>query len=1007
MKLNRYIKPIAYSILALSVSAVALNSALASQYNNGFTDEIPTRERRVRTQYYHKAPNTFWGETSPYAGEIDTRVQVGQNRLSHSQIEAKPQQAAAPVPCASGHVDNSIFPGGGCGTTMLEATKDQDNSMIPGQGCGGQGKSCEKIVPVSASPCTLNPKTCKARKARVKALDPNTIRYNFIQNYTLKPRHDVYTSIHDKCGKYAPIQLEWVDFRLNEEDINGSLAQKLGNYRFRIFGCRRFTKEALLNQGRLMEQNMRLINVFDNTLKDCFNIVKIPDDICVEDNPSPLPDYLITAEITNYFMNICDKYNWDESAMENRRIGSSEITVRWKITDINRTHVYWSGETDGYGNLTRGEENGEVILVERAFADAVNNLRNHPGFLKQLSRRVPKAEKESQREIYIDNERKNNPAKCQFTDHTNVVTKYVYTPENNVTQEDLQQVQTQTRQAQAQTTTETITEQVQGPTGPAIQIKQRINNNVKNQYFGGEQIPLTKEPSTTTIQTTTTITTDGNAPTTTTQISEQPTTSSITTTITTDGNAPTTTTQISEQPTTSSITTTIDSTSSTPAENITATVAAATPQDDQIIISNLNIEEAGTTSQMPEESIQSSEILLSKEAAPEPFDPTMNPKPSEKRYAGKAEEEPQEESSTLKNILAAPLAPVAAVASLLPEPPKECHNMTLFGPDCDCDNKTHRGCEDNRLTDICEDNKTLRGCEDNKLTEECDECEGLFSDCNQCKIKEANIEEDGGVKSIGSISKESWIAVPTDDKSAIEAQNMLCIVERAPYQTPMSPEDVYKIRASVISITNAEGKQGAGLIVSEQFVLTSADLISPNTNNYKLRTINGGEFTGRAVRINPNKDTALLYLDKETEYTPLSLNLSLPAISQKTYLTLGILDFDTGEGYLEDAGKITGYRYSEQKGTEIIVDTYVQNVTLGGALIDKNGTITGLAHSGNDNQENTDFFLPISSALKSLGLEICGKQIQDLPAKNETISEAILFNTGSKEPLPMDKSERK
>ena len=370
MKLNRYIKPIAYSILALSVSAVALNSALASQYNNGFTDEIPTRERRVRTQYYHKAPNTFWGETSPYAGEIDTRVQVGQNRLSHSRIEAKPQQAAAPVPCASGHVDNSIFPGGGCGTTMLEATKDQDNSMIPGQGCGGQGKSCEKIVPVSASPCTLNPKACKARKARVKALDPNTIRYNFIQNYTLKPRHDVYTSIHDKCGKYAPIQLEWVDFRLNEEDINGSLAQKLGNYRFRIFGCRRFTKEALLNQGRLMEQNMRLINVFDNTLKDCFNIVKIPDDICVEDNPSPLPDYLITAEITNYFMNICDKYNWDESAMENRRIGSSEITVRWKITDINRTHVYWSGETDGYGNLTRGEENGEVILVERAFAEA-------------------------------------------------------------------------------------------------------------------------------------------------------------------------------------------------------------------------------------------------------------------------------------------------------------------------------------------------------------------------------------------------------------------------------------------------------------------------------------------------------------------------------------------------------------------------------------------------------------------------------------------------------------
>ena len=124
-------------------------------------------------------------------------------------------------------------------------------------------------------------------------------------------------------------------------------------------------------------------------------------------------------------------------------------------------------------------------------------------------------------------------------------------------------------------------------------------------------------------------------------------------------------------------------------------------------------------------------------------------------------------------------------------------------------------------------------------------------------------------------------------------------------------------------------------------------------------------------------------------------------------MSLGILDFNTGEGYLEDAGKISGYRDSEQKGTEIIIDTFVQNITLGGALIDKNGTITGFAHSGADSEENTDFFLPIATALKSLGLEICGKQIQDIPVKNETISEAILFNTGNKEPLPLDKTERK
>ena len=65
-----------------------------------------------------------------------------------------------------------------------------------------------------------------------------------------------------------------------------------------------------------MENNLKLISIFDNELKDCFNIVKIPDDICTEETPSPLPEYLITADITNFFMNICDKYNWNEGRAE-------------------------------------------------------------------------------------------------------------------------------------------------------------------------------------------------------------------------------------------------------------------------------------------------------------------------------------------------------------------------------------------------------------------------------------------------------------------------------------------------------------------------------------------------------------------------------------------------------------------------------------------------------------------------------------------------------------------
>ncbi len=931
MKINNYFKPLAYSVWALSVSAVALRSSWASQYDN---NAYGNGEIEIRTEYAGVSPSMgfFDQKSTKYAGEVTTRIQQRKEALNPQPAE---KAANIPVVTVTGKTyrDGSIF-----GGTCCEANGGQDNSIFPGQGCGNDPVLCDKKVSVQPSACTLNPQKCKAKQqAPQKAKVKEVVRYNFVQNYVVRPSASAYDKIHGKCGQYAPIQLEWVDFKLNDEDINGPLMQKLGNYRFRIFGCRRFTKEAILNQGRLMESNMRLISVFDNQLKDCFNIVKIPDDVCIEETPSPLPEYLITAEITNYFMNICDKYNWDEAIMENSRIGSSEITVKWTVTDINREVIYWSGETDGYADLMRGEPNGEVLLVEKAFADAANNLRSHPAFLKVVSHRFTSAEKESQRIQYIENEKAHNPIKCQYTDHEarkNSVTKYVYTPDDK-------------------------------PVMPSPVVPQKAEQPL---------IPLENK---------------------------QPEVGSALTPV-----PPLPTPQPAPMPAPQSAPAPMPQPAPMPApapKMMSAPAPQPTTEAQPTVLNGLDLEETVVEETVVTEQpvAEPADILLSKEAAPEPLDPSMSPVPSDERYSKDVKD--SEGVSPLLAVVGAPIAAVAApIAALTSDAPATpCNNMTLFGPDCDCNNKIYGGCEPNKF---------YGGCEDNKLNEPCDKCDSIFNTCcdedeKMCKIP-VSIEEDGGVKASGSLSKETWVNVPIDDKNAIEAQNMLCIIERAPYAIPLSAEDVYKVRTSIISITNANGKEGAGLIVSDQFVLTSADLITKDNNSYNLRTINGGQFTGYAVRINPDKNTALLYLDRKTDYTPLSLNLSLPPISQKTYMSLGILDFDTGEGYLEDSGKIKGYRYSENRGTEILLDTYVQNITLGGALIDKDGTITGFAHSGASG-ENTDLFLPIATALKSVGLEICGKQITDIPVKNTAISEAILFNSGSKEPLPMDKTERK
>ncbi|MGN0914472.1 MAG: trypsin-like peptidase domain-containing protein, partial [Alphaproteobacteria bacterium] len=291
---------------------------------------------------------------------------------------------------------------------------------------------------------------------------------------------------------------------------------------------------------------------------------------------------------------------------------------------------------------------------------------------------------------------------------------------------------------------------------------------------------------------------------------------------------------------------------------------------------------------------------------------------------------------------------------------------------------------------------------------------------------EAAISESGDSISSGTnvaVLEENWVDIPLDEEAPQESidnrntteesfatsKNSLCIVSREPYDS-LTPENLYTIRASIMEITNAKGKKGAGLIISDQFVLTSADLVTKDVNRYDLKTINGVHYTGTVFRINPNKNTALLLLDEKTLYTPLSLNLDLPEINKDTYMTLGLLDFESGEGYLDNNGKVSGYRYSEEKGAEIIVDTFVQTVTTGGALIDSHGTITGLSNSGKKLEDGPDLFIPIETALKSVGLEICGKAFgpeKEIPQITRPISNAIETNTGDKSPESMNKKERK
>lgn len=732
-----------------------------------------------------------------------------------------------PETAASSSKDGSIFPGGECTSCN---PKDKDGSIFPGGSC----------VNCPTTKCV----NCEPKKPAVR-------------NYEVAYDDEIYKSVYRDCKNFAPITLEYVDFRIKKGRQYTPYSTKLGQYRFRIFGCRRFEKDAILNQGRIMQKDMKFIPIFNEMVGNCYPIRKMPSGLCLETSPSPLPEYILTAEITDYYMNLCDEYDWDKSAAEDKRTGSSEMTVTWRLMDITKTNVYWKGTSTGYGEVSDGEYNAEIRLVEDAFADAVSNLRNLPGFEKQLATRVHPDELAAERQTLIEAERISDPVRCKF------------------------EPEIKKAEASEFSSLQEMTEQNVLPADENYSICAMTPGQLDEK---GQPLPMCQMVPVTQ------------------EVLEIPADDTL---------------QIAEVP------------------------------GDVVLLETVDVVEAPVT-----------EIV--------------------------------EDSGVISN---------GGITKMLPEIGTE----TLVMP-------PETGTIEEEAGVIIDGSGI-------------NETGGALS-ASEFEPEKPQIEESSGIIDSGSGSKDtvavvddSWIDIDSERREAAEqaffaSGNSLCIIDRNPYDK-LTPENLYKVRASIVSVTNGNGKRGAGLIVSEQFVLTSADLIVKDNNRYNLETINGGKLKATAFRINPSKNTALLVLDEKTKYTPLSLNLDLPDVGQNGFLALGLLDidgsFENGEGYLDNAGTVSGYRYSDEKGAQIIIDTFVQTVTIGGALIDEHGTINGFAADGKKTDDSPDLFIPTETALRSLGLSICGKPFTDKSPwqKYKPLTEAILKNSGPKDPAVMDVNERK
>mgnify|MGYP003369839460 FL=1 len=807
--------------------------------------------------------------------------------------------------------------------------------------CGGAmfGPQTCKRIKLPCEDCGDQPKPVKPRP--------------HIKNYvTLE--EDIFQTIHHRCGDFAPLQLEWVDFRI-KKGRDRTYSRRLGNYRFRIFGCRRDQRHAVLNEGRIIQKDMEFIRIFEDKVSDCYNIVKIPNDVCLSGVNKPLPEYVLTAEITDYFMNLCDEYDWKDAEKANLRTGSAQMTVTWRLMDLSKSNVLWKGESNGYSEVPDGEYNAEMILIERAFADAVDNLRQLPGFEDQLAVRQTPEDLEAQKQALIAMERMNDPVKCQYQPEIKQAQTLCPLQENGGTAADGQM-------CTAQTEPELLSICPADNPDCSGSIEELGGSVGNGQYAQDNQTLILDQPAQ--------------------DYSDTEVAVAEVTPVEESGD-------------------TIDMGGSLNAREAEIADAAAKAENRTV-----QFDEFGNA-------IELSGGAEDSGTPPDfcPLDADGNPQCGEQITVEEGNYE--EEYACEDGNFCEP-----SMFEFLHEEDRSCSPSPV--PFL---HKENRGCEPSIFDDLFGTKPSCALEEEQEIMVEdfieqpyCQPESDLYIEESGGFEESGNfVEEDGGIIDFGGAVEtdgQSWTALdmPPEETQDMIERNQLCVVNRGPYDK-LTPENIYKVRASVVGVTNANGMKGAGLLISDQFVLTSADLIVKDNNRYRLKTINGVELSGRAVRINIKKNTALILLDEKTQFTPLSLNLELPEIGTGGYMALGLLeDSEGGEGYLDNNGKVSGYRYSDEKGAEIIVDTFVQTVTVGGALIDEHGTINGMSHAGKKFEDGPDLFIPITTAINSVGLEICGQENKapKVPmAVIKPVSTAIDGFTGSKEPKPMDKKGRK
>lgn len=170
--------------------------------------------------------------------------------------------------------------------------------------------------------------------------------------------------------------------------------------------------------------------------------------------------------------------------------------------------------------------------------------------------------------------------------------------------------------------------------------------------------------------------------------------------------------------------------------------------------------------------------------------------------------------------------------------------------------------------------------------------------------------------------------------------------------------------SGVVTVFAGSG-HGSGFVISDNLILTNHHVVG-ESNSVTVKFQSGLQVIGKVIASNSGRDVAIVKVDA-TLPKHFRVSRVIPAVGTDVYAIGSPLDEKFHSTMTR--GIVSGVREENNKML-IQSDVNIRPGNSGGPLVDKSGSVVGIAVSGlviNRASQGINFFIPIDDALKSLG----------------------------------------